>query len=94
MNSDAVYIQRVRRMDLLELLDEVMEHPLFLTDSYYADFGRVIRERYEQLRRNPIQVGEPQRVEAEERPKRFLLDYYLEERYGIPKEESDGESGL
>lgn len=49
--SDDEYKLRVARMDLTELLDEVMERPEFLTDSYYRDLGEALRARYEELRR-------------------------------------------
>lgn len=45
---------RIKAMTESELLDYVMDHPEYLSDPYYYDFGRAMTERHEQLRMRPI----------------------------------------
>jgi hypothetical protein len=44
-------IDKVRGMDSRELLDLVIEHPFFLTDSYFVQIRQAVRPRYTELTR-------------------------------------------
>ena len=48
-DMDAKFKEEIGRMDLMELLALVLVHSGYLTDTYYSDFGRVIRDRAEEL---------------------------------------------
>ncbi len=48
--SDAEMLKRIETANFDELFHIVMCDPSWLTDSYYADFGRAIRKRYEALK--------------------------------------------
>jgi hypothetical protein len=39
----------VHGMDLRELLNLVIEHPFFLTDSYFVQIKQAVRARYTEL---------------------------------------------
>lgn len=43
------YCANVKKMTLEELFEEVMDSPQYLTDSYYRELGKALRERYSEL---------------------------------------------
>jgi hypothetical protein len=43
-------IRKVRRMNIRELLDLLIENPFFLTDAYYVETGKAVRDRYAELK--------------------------------------------
>jgi hypothetical protein len=47
--TDEAYIANIKKMTLLELLDEIMMTPGLLSDPYYKEFRAAIYERYEEL---------------------------------------------
>lgn len=48
--TDAQYIARIKSMDSLQLVEEIVTEPTYLTDPYYSWFGEAMRERAAQLR--------------------------------------------
>jgi hypothetical protein len=49
--SNATYIASIAKMTMPELLREIINHPDYLTDSYYREFGRALEARaYELLK--------------------------------------------
>lgn len=47
--TDDEYKAKIAAMSRRELLDEIMDNPNYLTDNYYRDFGRAMRQRAEEL---------------------------------------------
>jgi hypothetical protein len=43
--TDAQYIVRIKSMTALQLLEEIVREPTYLTDPYYSWFGEAMRER-------------------------------------------------
>lgn len=50
MTDDQWIKTMVNKMTIKELLDEIMENPEYLVDSYYRDLGNALRNRYEELK--------------------------------------------
>jgi hypothetical protein len=46
MRNQEDIICKVHGMDMRELLDLIIEHPFFLTDSYYVQITNAVRARY------------------------------------------------
>ena len=49
MSNQEDIICNVHGMDFRELLDLVIEHPLFLTDNYFVQIRQAVRARYTEL---------------------------------------------
>jgi hypothetical protein len=48
--DDKEFVEKViKKMSERELLDYVMAHPEYLTDSYYFVFSRALNARYDEL---------------------------------------------
>ena len=47
--TDAKFIASITLMTRGELFQLIFKHPDYLTDSYYGDFGRAIRDQAEKL---------------------------------------------
>ena len=45
MRKQREIIRKVRRMSIRELLDLLIENPFFLTDAYYVEIGKEVRDR-------------------------------------------------
>jgi len=49
MSTNEDYIEAVSNMNERQLLDQVIENPEYLTDSYYHVFADALNKRYVQL---------------------------------------------
>ena len=49
MSNQEDIICKVHGMDFRELLDLVIEHPVFLTDNYFVQISQAVRARYTEL---------------------------------------------
>ena len=47
--GDKEYIQSIKRMNIWSLCSLIIEHPDYLNDSYFFDFGVAIRVRFHEL---------------------------------------------
>jgi len=47
--SDEDFIKEISKMSALDLLRLIMIYPEYISDSYYAKFGRAISDRYNYL---------------------------------------------
>jgi hypothetical protein len=50
MSNQREIIRKVRSMSIRELLDLLIENPFFLTDAYYVEIGKAVRDRYAKLK--------------------------------------------
>lgn len=49
LTGDQKDYNRIAKMSVRQLLDYVLEHPYYLTDSYYRGFDTAIYKRAEEL---------------------------------------------
>lgn len=47
--TDEQWKAGVARMSLPQLLEEILDHPQYLADSYYEDMGEALRARGQEL---------------------------------------------
>jgi len=50
MRNQREIIRKVRGMSIRDLLNLLIENPFFLTDAYYVEIGKAVRDRYTELK--------------------------------------------
>jgi len=48
--TERAYIKKIKEMTAMELLNEILDSPTFMTDSYFKDIKEAIYKRHEELR--------------------------------------------
>ena len=49
MTFDEAFIEKIYTMNKSELLELIIEHPEYLCDGYYREFGVAITQRHKEL---------------------------------------------
>ena len=50
MRNQREIIRKVRGMSIRDLLNLLIENPFFLTDAYYVEIGKAVRDRHAELK--------------------------------------------